>query len=62
MTLMCECGSLALSFEEQAYPEDAPAYERYRCESCGRTGSYSFGSEGGEKFEQMTGCLTTEYE
>jgi len=62
MTLMCECGSLTLSFEEQDYPENGLSYERYRCDSCGCTGSYTFGRREGKKFEQMTGCLTTEYE
>ena len=65
MTLVCECGG-SLEITHQQYDRDADgnitgegqAYEEYRCMSCGRTGSYTFGDGG----EHMTGCLTVKRE
>ena len=39
MTLQCTCGSYALEIVSQSYPENGNAYETYKCEICGRTGS-----------------------
>ncbi len=59
MTLACTCGSVALEFEEQHYPDNGGlAYERYRCEACGQTGEYEFGTKNGRHVEEMRGCLT----
>jgi len=58
MTLQCECGSVALEFEEQSYPDNGLAYEKYRCEACGRTGEYEFGEQNGQHVDRMRGCLT----
>lgn len=55
MTLQCECGG-AVEILDGSDPDDGPTYwERYRCVSCDRTGSYTFGPDG----ETKTGCLTT---
>jgi hypothetical protein len=56
MTLVCECGSHALEITSQSYGEKT-AFEAYKCEDCGRTGSYTFGN--GQ--DRMSGCLTTDY-
>jgi len=53
MTLTCECGG-ALEITDQSYGEET-AFEMYKCASCGKTGSYSFGS-GRDK---TSGCVTT---
>lgn len=59
MTLICKCGSPALEFVEQQYPDDGLAYERYECADCGRKGSYEFGERNGHSVDRMSGCLTT---
>jgi len=58
MTLVCKCGSPALEFIEQDYPDDGLAFERYECADCGRKGSYRFGLQNGRHVDRMTGCLT----
>ena len=61
MTLVCECGSPAIEIVDATYPEDADgrptgtAVERYECQDCGRTGSYTFGGN----VERTSGCVTT---
>lgn len=62
MTLVCECGSPAIEIVDATYPEDddgrptGSAFERYECQDCGRTGSYTFGGN----VEQTSGCVTTQ--
>jgi transposase-like protein len=58
MVLACECGSVALSFEDQHYPENGLALERYKCDMCGRTGTFEFGEQNGKHVERMSGCVT----
>lgn len=53
MTLVCQCGSPALRITSQSYTEDS-AFEAYKCESCGATGSLSYDELTGER---LTGCL-----
>ena len=62
MTLVCECGSRALEFEFQDYPDNGLATEKYKCAMCGRTGTYRFGEQNGRHVDEMTGCLTTEFD
>lgn len=52
MTLQCRCGG-ALELTDQVYTDDL-ATERYRCASCGATGTYRFGADG----DVMSGCVT----
>lgn len=56
MTLQCECGG-AVEITSQSYPHDdgGRAFEAYRCVSCGRRGTYTFGDGG----DRRTGCLTS---
>ena len=62
MTLQCQCGSFALEFEHQHYPDNGGvATERYRCEMCGNVGTYRFGERNGRRVDEMSGCLTTDY-
>ena len=58
MTLQCQCGSPALEFEDQHYPDDGLALERYKCADCGRMGSFEFGNQNGRHVERMSGCVT----
>lgn len=51
MTVTCECGG-ALVLINQHYNAET-AFERYECESCGRTGSLHIGRE-----TRTTGCVT----
>ena len=53
MTLVCECGSYALEITAQSYNGDR-AYEGYRCEHCGRTGSLTHDPTFGTSLD---GCL-----
>jgi transposase-like protein len=62
MTLACKCGSLELEFVEQEYPDEGLAYERYECASCGRKGSYRFGTRNGRTVDEKSGCLTTTFD
>jgi hypothetical protein len=61
MTLRCKCGALDIEIVDATYPTDADgrpsgtATERYECQVCGRTGSFSFG----DGVERTTGCVTT---
>lgn len=63
MTLTCECGG-ALEIVEQDYNYDnegfavGMAFEKYRCASCGRTGTYEFGEQNGQHTDRMSGCVT----
>jgi hypothetical protein len=39
MTLLCDCGSHAVTIINQSYSEGS-AFEEYECETCGRNGSF----------------------
>lgn len=53
MTLQCSCGALELVIISQSYGERS-AFEAYKCEVCGRTGSLTHNEVGGTT---LTGCL-----
>jgi len=53
MTLVCECGGV-LVCQDGSYVGDE-IHETYKCESCGRTGTYRSQEYGGDK---TTGCVT----
>lgn len=63
MVLQCKCGG-ALEIEDQNYQYDEDgfavgmAFEKYRCASCDRTGTYEFGEQNGREIERKTGCVT----
>jgi hypothetical protein len=52
MTLQCECGG-ALELTDQVNTDDLVT-ERYRCASCGETGTYRFDVDG----DATSGCVT----
>jgi len=56
MTLVCKCGSYALEFTAQSY-SDRSAFEAYKCEACGATGSLAYDEYDGER---LSGCLETD--
>ena len=68
MVLVCQCGSHALEFTYQHYPEDEDGFatgiatEEYECAHCGKTGTFRFGEKNGRHIEEMSGCLTTKRE
>lgn len=51
--LTCECGALELEITAQSYG-DGHAFEGYKCEVCGRTGSLTYDEFTGTT---LTGCL-----
>ena len=51
--LTCSCSSVALEITEQSYGEQS-AFEGYKCETCGRTGSLTHDDVTGTT---LTGCL-----
>lgn len=51
--LTCECGALELEITAQSYGEQS-AFEGYRCEVCGRTGSLTYDEYSGTT---LSGCL-----
>jgi len=53
-TLRCQCGG-AVEIVNQSYSGDR-AFESYQCVSCGRRGSFTFGSGRSDR----SGCLNHE--
>jgi hypothetical protein len=53
--LTCECGALELEITAQSYSDDGGAFEGYRCEVCGRTGSLTHDAVTGRT--TLSGCL-----
>ena len=51
--LTCECGSVELAITAQSYGEQS-AFESYKCETCGRTGTLTHDDITGTT---LTGCL-----
>jgi hypothetical protein len=54
MTLICDCGSHAITITNQSYG-DGGAFEVYECETCGRTGTLHHDDVTGTTLD---GCLT----
>lgn len=55
--LKCECGG-AVVCQDGTDPDAGPPFvEQYECQTCGRTGSYTFGDGG---TEHTSGCVTIE--
>lgn len=52
--LVCECGSEALEITRQSYNGE-DAFEKYKCEVCGRTGTLSH--DGTRQETTLSGCL-----
>ncbi|MGN8218531.1 hypothetical protein ACTG0T_09310 [Halococcus morrhuae DSM 1307] len=51
--LRCQCGALELTITSQSY-DDSSAFEAYKCQCCGRTGTLVHEATTGTT---LSGCL-----